>query len=83
MVRYFYAWTPLVIVVGTIVFITIPYLALAVLTIVSFLALARLARAIAAVPYMLSRAIDRRWQARSSASPRTAAALSPARRQYA
>ena len=31
MVRYFYAWTPLVIVAGTIVFLTIQYLALAAL----------------------------------------------------
>ena len=77
------AWTPLVIVVGTIVFLTIPYLALAVLTIVSLVALARLAWAIVAVPYVLSRAISRRWQGRISASPRTTAALSPAGRQHA
>lgn len=83
MVRYFYAWTPLVIVVGTIVFLTIPYLALAVLTIVSLVAVGRLVRAIVAVPYMLGRAISRRWQGRSSATPRTTAALSPARRQHA
>jgi hypothetical protein len=43
MVRYFYTWTPLVIVVGTIVLLTIPYPALAVLTIASFLALKKLA----------------------------------------
>jgi hypothetical protein len=84
MVRYFYAWTPpFFIVAGTIVFLTIRYLALAVLTIVSLVALARLAMAIVAVPYMLTRAISRRWQDRSSASPRPTAALSPARRQHA
>jgi hypothetical protein len=40
---------------GTIVFLTIPYLALAVLTIVSLVALARRAWAIVTVPYVLSR----------------------------
>jgi hypothetical protein len=83
MVRYFYAWTPLVIVVGTIVFLTIPYLALALLTIVSLVALKKLAWTIVGVLYTLSRAISRRWQGRSSASPRTTAALSPAGRQHA
>ncbi len=83
MVRYFYAWTPLVIVVGTIVFLTIPYLALAVLTIVSFLALKKLAWAIVGVLYTLSRAISRRWQGRISATPRTTAALSPVGREHA
>jgi hypothetical protein len=62
MVRYFYAWTSLVIVVGTIVFLTIPYLALAVLTIVSLVALKKLAWAIVGMLYMLSRSISRRWQ---------------------
>ena len=83
MVRYFYAWTPLVIVVGTVVLLFIPYLALIALMIVSLVALAALAWAILAVPYMLGRAMSRRWQGRSGASPRTAAALSPARRQNA
>jgi hypothetical protein len=83
MVRYFYAWTPLVILVGTMVFLTIPYLALAVLTIVSLVALKKLAWAIVGMLYMLSRSISRRWQERSSASLRTTAALSPAGRQHA
>jgi hypothetical protein len=78
---YWYGLMPVVIVVGTIVFLTIPYLALAVLAIVSLVALA--AWAIVAVPYMLGRAISRRLQGRSSASPRTAAAPSPARRRHA
>jgi hypothetical protein len=77
MVRYFYAWTPLVI-VGTVVVLSLPWLAPIALMIVSFVALATLASAIISVPYVLSRAMSRRWQGRSVPSPRTAAALSPA-----
>ncbi len=83
MVRYFYAWTPLVI-VGTVVVLFMPWLgliALAIVAIVALGALAALAWAIVFVPYMLGRAISRRWHMRSGASPRTAAALSPARRK--
>ena len=80
MVRYFYAWAPLVI-VGTVVLVSLPWLALIALmiaTLVSLVALPVLAWAIVAVSSMLSRAIGHRWQSRSSASPRTAATLSPA-----
>lgn len=80
MVRYFYAWTPLVI-IGTVVLLSLPWLGMIALMIVSLVALAALAAlalAIVFVPYMLSRAIGRRWHSRTSASPRTAAALSPA-----
>jgi hypothetical protein len=56
---HWYAVTPVVIVFGTLVFLTVPYLALAVLAIVSVLALAALAWAIVAVPYRLGRAISR------------------------
>jgi hypothetical protein len=77
MVRYFYAWTPLVIVVGTAVLLTSPYLALIALMVVSLGALAALAWAIVWVPLTLSRAFSRRWQGRSGASARVAA-LSPA-----
>jgi hypothetical protein len=78
MVRYFYAGTPVVIVFGTAVILTIPYLALLVLLVVSLVALAALARAIVSVAFRLSGAISRRWQGRSGASPGTAAAMSPA-----
>ena len=83
MVRYFYVWTPLV-VVGTVVLLSIPWLGLIALAIVALVALGgltALAWAIVFVPYMLGRAISRRWNIRSGASPRTAAALSPARRK--
>ena len=79
MVRYFYSWTPLVIVVGSSVLLCGP-LALIALMIVSLGAVAGLAWAIVFMPYMLSRAIIRRWH-RSGASPRTALALSPAGQQ--
>jgi hypothetical protein len=79
MVRYFFAWMPLVI-VGTVVLLALPWLgliALMLVALVALVALAALVWAIVAVPYMLGRAISRRWQG-SGASPRTAAALSPA-----
>jgi hypothetical protein len=78
MVRYFYAWTPLVIVFGTLVLLTSPYLALIALMVISVAAVAALAWAIVSVPLMLGRAISRRWQSRIGASPGTAAALSRA-----
>jgi hypothetical protein len=83
MVRYFYAWTPLVIVAAVFI-LSMPWLgliALVVAAIVALVALAALAWAVVFVPYMLSRAISRRWHIRSGARPRTAPALSPAGRQ--
>jgi hypothetical protein len=77
MVRYFYAWTPLVIVGGTAVVLTIPYLALIALMVVALATLAALAWAIVWVPVTLRRTISRRWQGRSGASARVAV-LSPA-----
>ena len=80
MVRYFYAWTPLVI-VTTVVLLSAPWLgliALIILSLAALVALAALASAIAFVPYMLGRAISRRWRSRSGASPRPAPAQSPA-----
>ena len=77
MVRYFYAWTPLI-VVGTVVLLSLPWLGLLALMIVSLVALGTLAWAIVYVPYLLSQSIHRRWQARSRVSLRTAPAMSPA-----
>lgn len=78
MLRYFYAWTPLVI-VASVVLLSLPWLGLIALMIVSLVALAALASAIVVAPYMLVRAIARRWQSSSAASPRTAATPSPAK----
>jgi hypothetical protein len=85
MVKYFYAWTPFVI-VGTVVLLTLPYLGLFALLVVLLLplvALASLAWAVVFVSSMLSRAASGRWHSSSAASPATAAALAPARRQNA
>ena len=71
---YWYALTPVVVVFGGLVFLTIPFLALAVLTIAALGALAGLAWAIVAVPYVVGRAISRRWHDHG-AGPRTAAAV--------
>jgi hypothetical protein len=59
---YWYSVAPVVIVFGGLIFLTIPYLALAVLTIA-------LGWAIVAVLRRLGRAISHRGQAESSASP--------------
>jgi hypothetical protein len=75
--RYFYAWTPLVI-LGTALLLSLPWLGLIALMIVSLVALAALALVMVFVPYMVGQAISRRWHSRTSASPRTAPAESPA-----
>jgi hypothetical protein len=84
MVRYFYAWTPFVI-LGTVCLLSLPWLGLVALMVVSlfsFVALAALAWAIVYVPYTLVRAIGHRWHVHGGAPVLTAAAVrSPARRQ--
>jgi hypothetical protein len=78
MVRYFYLWTPLVI-VGTVVLLSAPWLGLIALTIVSLVslvalvALAALTWATVAAPYLLIRSLDRRW--REHAATRTPRAV--------
>lgn len=64
MVRYFYSWTPLVI-VGTVVLLTLPWLgliALMVFALVVLGALAALVWAIVAAPLAIVRAVGRRWR---------------------
>jgi hypothetical protein len=73
MVRYFYLWTPVVIVFGTAIILTIPYLAVIVFLVVTLVALAALAWAIVAVPYRLGHSVTRHWHGRSGA--RDSAAL--------
>ena len=83
MVSYFYVWTPFVI-VGTVLVLSLPYLGLIAFMLFALLALvvlAALAWAIVFVPYMLGRAVSRRWRAHG-ASPQLTA-QSPARRQAA
>jgi hypothetical protein len=84
-VTYYYAWTPLVI-LGTLVVLTLPWLGLIALMVVSLLALgalAAIASAIVLVPYALARAVARRGHGDGGASVRTVAAPSPARRKSA
>jgi hypothetical protein len=76
-VTYFYALTPLVVVAGTGVLLTSPFLALIALMIVVLSALAALTWAIVSASLFLSRAISHGWHGRSGTSPRMAAALSP------
>jgi hypothetical protein len=82
MFRYLYAWTPVAIVVGTLVVLSSSILALIVLLALSLAAVAALAWAIVWVPLALSRAVMRLWHV-GAASPRAAAALSLARRHSA
>ena len=80
MVRYFYAWTPLLI-VGTVVLLSAPWLGLIALMIVvgfAVVAVVALAWAIVSVPMMLGRAVRRSWHAPSRTSPWTATPLTPA-----
>jgi hypothetical protein len=76
MVSYSYAWTPVVIVVGTVVLLTNAYLALIALMIVSFVALA----AIVMAPFWLIRSVGRWWRERSG-TPRAGGGLSLAERE--
>ena len=79
MLRYFYAFTPLVI-VGTVFILTLPWLGLAALLVfalVALAALAALAWAIVVAPYLLVRSVARRWHARSLAYQTQSGAYQP------
>jgi hypothetical protein len=78
MVRYFYVWTPFVIVAGTAVLAASPYLALIALMIGALGLLAGLTWAIVWASLLLSRTIGHHRHSRGDASPRIAAALAPA-----
>lgn len=68
MLRYFYAWTPLVI-VAAIVLLSLPWLGLIALMVATLLTLLALAGALVYAPYMLVQAISRRWHVQSAARP--------------
>jgi Flp pilus assembly pilin Flp len=74
MVRYFYAWTPLL-TVGTICILSLPWLGLIALMIVLLVVLPACALAIVSVPYLLGRTITRRWHGRGEAVRRATAPL--------
>ena len=74
MVRYFYAWTP-VLFVGTVCILSLPWLGLIALMIVALVALPALALAIVIAPYMLGRGLTRLWRRQGNAILRSAPAL--------
>jgi hypothetical protein len=82
MVRYFYAWTPLV-VVGAVIFLSLPWLGLIALmttALTALAAVAALAWATVAASLAVGRAIGHRWHGRSAA-PQPSPALLPAERR--
>jgi membrane protein implicated in regulation of membrane protease activity len=84
MVRYFYSWIPVVI-VGTVVLLTLPWLgliALAVFGLIALAAVAAFAVALVAVPVAVIRAIGRHRREHGGVN-RPRAALSLAERQNA
>jgi phosphate/sulfate permease len=81
MLSYFYKLTPFVL-VGAVVLLSLPWLGLIALIIVSLVALPALAFAIVYVPYLLIRAIVRSWQGQGGAIGRTPAAQPAFRKGY-
>jgi uncharacterized membrane protein YhaH (DUF805 family) len=77
MVRYFYAWTPLAIIAALVV-LSLPWLGLIALLLVSLVALPALAFATVLLPYMAVHAVARRLHDRRDATRRVAAAMAPA-----
>src|SRR5262245_4729143 len=75
MARYYYAWTPIVL-VGAVVWLSSPGLGVIALVVVALFALvvlATLAWAIAAAPLAVARAVGRQWRERGAVSqPRAA-----------
>jgi|SRR5262245_42038839 len=86
MARYFYAWTPLVL-VGTVFFLSLPWLGLLALVVFALLSLAVLATlvwAIVAAPLAVGHAIARQWRERGVVShPPATLSRSSARTPYA
>jgi hypothetical protein len=84
MLRYFYAWTPLI-VVAAVVLLAIPWLgliALVIATLATLAALVALAWAIVEAPLAIGHAIGRRWHGRGVApQPSPSPALMVAERR--
>lgn len=81
MARYLYIWMPVFVVLGTFFVLTSSVLALVALPFVLLFVLAALAWVVVGVPYMLGRAVSRRWHARHDGAPQTVAALAPSERR--
>jgi hypothetical protein len=75
-VRYFYAWTPYVL-VATALVLVLPWLGLFALAALALVVLAPLAWAVVTLPLLLLRAAEHLWHARRVATPRSTA-LPPA-----
>jgi hypothetical protein len=82
MVRYFYLWTPVFVVLGTFLVLSSPYLALIVLMLLVPATLVAAAWALVAVPRALVRAVRSRIRNRT-ATGTAAAALTPVERRDA
>ena len=78
MARYLYIWMPVFVVLGTFFVLTSSVLALIALPFVLLFVLAGIAWIIVGVPYVLGRAVNRRWHARHT---EPAAALAPIERR--
>jgi len=85
MVSYFYAWVPLVL-VGAVVLLSLPWLALVALMVVALVALAALVAvvwAIVAAPFAAGRAVARRWRRHARLDrPRAALPLGDSESSY-
>jgi hypothetical protein len=74
-------WAPGAVVVGALGLLWVPSIALIVLAVVALAAVAALvalAGAVVAAPFLLGRALSRRWQARHPAQDRETRVLRPA-----
>ena len=81
MARYLYIWMPVFVVLGTFFILTSSVLALIALPFVLLFVLAGIAWIIVGVPYVLGRAVNRRWHARHAAGAQPAAALAQTERR--
>ena len=78
---YFYKWTPLIL-IGTLCILALPWLGLIALFVVALVVLPAIAWVAVYLPYRLSRAIGRGFQAYTAPKPRpTAAVYQPAFRK--
>jgi hypothetical protein len=80
-VSFFYSVGPVVIIVGTAVLLTIPYLALLAFALMTLILLAGLGWAAVAAPYVLVRAVRRRWTGQTDRLPQPEPILSPVRQE--
>jgi hypothetical protein len=78
--RALYISTPAAVFLATVVILTTPFLGFIALMVAVLAALAALVATASAAPYLLGRAIHRRWRERSGATNQQRAVLPPAQR---